>query len=131
MKSAFPWLQMLAVAFGSAVGALLRWAAGVWLNGTPVAGAIPLGTLLVNCVGGLLIGAALMAFEHTPNELLRLLLVTGFLGGLTTFSAFSGESLFLLQRGEWAWAVAHTLLHVVGALGCAALGYRLMAAWVG
>jgi CrcB protein len=123
--TAFPWLQMLAVAIGSAVGALLRWGAGVWLNGHLAAGAIPLGTLLVNCVGGLLIGVALMVFERSPNEMMRLLLVTGFLGGLTTFSAFSGESLALLQRGDWAWAVGHTLAHVLGALFCAGVGYRV------
>jgi CrcB protein len=125
MGTAFPWLQMLAVAVGSAVGALLRWGAGVWLNGNSAAGAIPLGTLLVNCVGGLLIGVALMVFERSPNEMMRLLLVTGFLGGLTTFSAFSGESLALLQRGEWAWAGAHTLAHVLGALLCTGVGYRM------
>ena len=72
--------------------------------------------MLVNCVGGLLIGMALAWFERSPNELLRLLLVTGFLGGLTTFSAFSVESLMLLQRGQWVLASAHTLAHV---LGCA------------
>ncbi|MEO8155926.1 MAG: fluoride efflux transporter CrcB [Rhizobacter sp.] len=123
MNSAFPWAQILAVALGSAAGALLRWLAGLWLN--PQWDAFPLGTLLVNCAGGLMIGAALVWFDRTPNELLRLLLVTGFLGGLTTFSAFSGESLSLMQRGEYGWAMAHTLTHVVGALACAALGFRL------
>ena len=96
--------------------------AGLWLN-AHWAG-FPLGTLFVNCVGGLLIGVALVWFERTPNELLRLLLVTGFLGGLTTFSAFSVESLILLQRGELGLALGHTLAHVVGALACAALGFR-------
>jgi fluoride exporter len=116
-------LQALAVAGGAALGALARWRTGVWLN-TQWAG-FPLGTLVVNCVGGLLIGACLVAFERSPNELLRLLLVTGFLGGLTTFSAFSVESLLLVQRGHWALAAGHTLAHVLGALACAALGYRL------
>ena len=86
-------------------------------------GRFPLGTLLVNCAGGLLIGVALAWFERTPDEFLRLLLVTGFLGGLTTFSSFSGESLILLQRGEYALALAHTAAHVLGALGCAAFGF--------
>ena len=54
-----------------------------------------------------------------------LLAVTGFLGGLTTFSSFSGESLLLLQRGQWGWAIAHTVAHVVGALAFAAIGFRL------
>ncbi len=124
MSTALPWAQILAVAAGAAVGALLRWAAGPWLNG-PWQG-FPLGTLLVNCVGGLMIGAALVWFDRSPNELLRLLLVTGFLGGLTTFSAFSGESLSLMQRGEYLWALAHTSAHVVGSLACAAIGFRLM-----
>lgn len=123
MNSGFPWSQLLAVALGSTVGAWLRWASGIWLNHRWHG--FPLGTLLVNCAGGLLIGMALAYFDRMPNELLRLLLVTGFLGGLTTFSAFSGESLTLLQRGEWAWALAHTLAHVVGSLAFAALGFRL------
>jgi CrcB protein len=84
-----------------------------------------LGTLLVNCLGGLLIGAAMVWFARYPNETLRLLLITGFLGGMTTFSAFTGESLAMLQRGDWGWALAHTMTHVLGALGCAALGFRL------
>ncbi|MEY4563868.1 MAG: hypothetical protein RLZZ618_3145 [Pseudomonadota bacterium] len=124
MSTAIPWLQILAVSLGAAVGALLRWSAGVWLN--PGSSVLPLGTLLVNCVGGFLIGMALMWFERTPNELLRLLLVTGFLGGLTTFSAFSGESLAMMQRGAFGSAVVHTLAHVLGSLACAALGHRLM-----
>ncbi len=122
MSAGVPWLQVAAVSAGAAAGALLRWATGLWLN-SPWA-AFPLGTLLVNCVGGLLVGAALVWFERSPDETLRLLIVTGFLGGLTTFSAFSAESLLLLQRGEWGWAVAHTLLHVAGALGCAAVGFH-------
>jgi fluoride exporter len=123
------WPLALAVAGGSAAGGLLRWTVGLWLNGRWAG--FPLGTLLVNCVGGLLIGAALAWFEQVPNEWLRLLLVTGFLGGLTTFSAFSAESLLLLQRGDWALAAGHTLAHVLGALACAALGYRIVAAALG
>ncbi len=128
MSTGVPWLQVLAVSAGAAVGALLRWAAGLAFNGA--GGAFPLGTLLVNCVGGFLIGAALVWFDRSPDELLRLLVVTGFLGGLTTFSAFSGESLALLQRGAWGWALAHTSAHVVGSLGCAAFGFRLMRHWL-
>jgi CrcB protein len=117
------WLQIVAVATGAVFGALLRWWAGLWLN-AQWAG-FPLGTLLVNCAGGLLIGIALYWFQRSPNELLRLLAVTGFLGGLTTFSSFSGESLALIQRDEWALAAGHTLAHVLGSLACAGLGYRL------
>ena len=121
MSQALLASQMAAVAAGAAVGALLRWRAGLWLN-TAWAG-FPLGTLLVNLAGGLLVGIALAWFERSPDELLRLLLVTGFLGGLTTFSAFSVESLLLVQRGQALLAVGHTLAHVVGAFGCAAVGY--------
>ena len=123
MMPALPWLQAAAVAFGAALGALLRWRAGLWLNASWAG--FPLGTLLVNTVGGLLVGSALAWFEQSPNELLRLLLVTGVLGGLTTFSAFSVESLMLLQRGDWWLAAAHTLAHVVGALLCAGLGFTV------
>ena len=121
MTTSLTWVQAGAVALGAAMGALMRWAAGLWLNASW--SGFPLGTLLVNCVGGLLIGAALAHFERVPDELLRLLVVTGFLGGLTTFSAFSVESLLLLQRGHWALAIAHTAAHVLGALACTALGY--------
>lgn len=126
MSTASLWWQTLAVASGSAVGALLRWQAGLWFNAKWHA--FPLGTLVVNCMGGLLVGAALFWFERRPNELLRLLAVTGFLGGLTTFSAFSAESLSLLQRGAWAWGFAHTILHVAGALACAVVGYQAIRA---
>jgi len=122
--SAISWLQVLLISLGASLGALARWGAGLWLNATW--NGFPLGTLLVNLVGGLLIGAALEWFTHRPDELLRLLLVTGFLGGLTTFSAFSGESLSLLTRGAFGLAALHSLAHVLGALGAAAVGMRLM-----
>lgn len=122
------WQPALAVALGGAAGSLLRWRVGLWLN--PAAQAFSPGTLAVNCLGGLLIGASLVAFERQPNEVLRLLLVTGGLGGLTTFSAFSAESLTLLLRGQPGVALAHTLAHVLGALACAAAGWALArAAW--
>lgn len=123
MSAAFPWAQLLAVALGSALGGMLRWAVQLGLSARWAG--FPLGTLVVNCVGGLLIGVALAWFARTPNELLRLLLVTGFLGGLTTFSAFTGESLLLLQRGDVGWALAHSAAHLLGSLVCCAIGFRL------
>ena len=117
------------VAAGAVVGALARWMAAVWLN--PLWLGFPLGTLLVNGVGGFLVGIAYVVFGRQPNEAARLLLVTGFLGGLTTFSSFSMESLALLEKGRWPLALAHTLVHVVGALACAALGARLARSWLG
>jgi CrcB protein len=110
----------LAVACGAAAGGLLRWQIGLWLNARHAQ--LPLGTLAVNVAGGLLIGALLVVLARADQQLWRLLLVTGFLGGLTTFSAFSAESLALLQRGQWAWAAAHAGLHVLGALAAALLG---------
>ena len=116
-------MQALAVVAGSAAGGLLRWLVGVLLN--PVWGGFGLGTLAVNCVGGFAIGVAIVWFSRTPDEVLRLFVITGVLGGFTTFSSFSAESMSLVQRGEWALATGHTLAHVVGALACAGLGFRL------
>ena len=130
VAAAQPWLQAAAVAAGGAAGALLRWRAGLWLNAA-WPGGFPLGTLLVNCVGGLLIGASIAWFDEHASELLRLLLVTGLLGGLTTFSAFSAESLLLLERGQWALAAGHTLAHVLGALACAGVGLVAMRGLIG
>lgn len=126
MTVASGWLPVVAVASGSAVGALLRWQAGLWLNAPAMRWlGFPLGTLIVNGVGGLLIGVAMVHFERSPDELWRLLVITGLLGGLTTFSSFSAESLMLLQRGAWLMALAHTVAHVIGSLLCAALGFGL------
>lgn len=116
-------VQALAVMGGAAVGALLRWQMQAWLN--PAWSGFPLGTLAVNAVGGLAIGLAAAWFSQRPDELLQLLLMTGLLGGFTTFSAFSVESLLLLQRGAWLAAGAHTLAHVLGSLACAALGWGI------
>jgi CrcB protein len=113
-----------AVALGAALGALVRWQAGLMFNARWAG--FPLGTLLVNVVGGLLIGVALEWFGRQPHEVLKLLLVTGFLGGLTTFSAFSGESLALLRHGELGMALAHALAHVLGSLLAAWAGMKLM-----
>lgn len=123
------WLGVVAVGAGAAIGALLRWWAGLWLN--PRWNGFPLGTLAVNVAGGLLVGLALAWFERRPNEPLRLLLVTGFLGGLTTFSSFSGESLLLLQRGDLRLALAHAAAHVLASLACAALGFAMMRSLTG
>ena len=120
------WLQAAAVAGGAAAGGLLRWGLGLLLN--PLWAGFPLGTLFVNAVGGLLIGGLGAWFAQQPQELLRLLLVTGLLGGLTTFSAFSAESLALLQRGALGLALLHTAAHLLGALARAAAGWALVQA---
>jgi fluoride exporter len=111
-----------AVGIGAALGAWLRWGLGVFLN--PVFVSLPLGTLLANLVGGYLMGLA-MGIVGTGSSLspeMRLFITTGFLGGLTTFSAFSAEAVHLLTRGEYGWASAHVLSHVIGTLVMTGLG---------
>lgn len=109
-------MNWLAVGVGAACGAWLRWILGNLLNG--VHGQIPLGTLTANLVGGYLIGIASAFFSShsgiSPEW--RLLIVTGFMGGLTTFSTFSSETVMLLQRGEYIWAGVQLLVHVAGAV---------------
>ncbi|MBI5815721.1 MAG: fluoride efflux transporter CrcB [Nitrospinae bacterium] len=111
-----------AVGAGAALGAWLRWWFGMLLN--PVFPTIPLGTLAANLIGGLLIGSSMELFaRHTylPPEA-RLFIITGFLGGLTTFSTFSGEITALLQRQEYTWFGAAIFLHVAGSLAMTILG---------
>ena len=113
----------LAVGGGAALGAWLRWGLGIALN----ASMLPLGTLIANLGGGLLMGMALAYFAATPqqNEL-RLFVMTGFLGGLTTFSAFSAEAFNFLQKQQYAWAAAHISSHVLGSLLMTALGFAIV-----
>jgi CrcB protein len=116
-------LSWLAVGFGATLGAWLRWAVSERL--AALHGLIPAGTLLVNLAGGYLIGLLLGAFGSHPSIApeWRLFLITGFLGGLTTFSAFSGESLLLLERGAYGWALAHSAAHLLGSIACSIAGY--------
>ena len=115
--------QWLAVGGGAALGAWLRWGLGLALN----ASMLPMGTLIANLGGGLLMGMALAYFVATPqqNEL-RLFVMTGFLGGLTTFSAFSAEAFNFLQKQQYAWAAAHISSHVLGSLLMTAIGFMLV-----
>ena len=116
----------LAVALGAVLGAWLRWLLGLLLN--TAGAALPLGTLAANLIGGLLVGMALAWFSAHPGVApeWRLFAVTGFLGALTTFSAFSGESLTLLQKGDVGAALLHSAVHLLGCLAAAGLGFRLM-----
>lgn len=123
-------MSWLAVGLGAACGAWLRWGLGMLLNA--VHGQVSLGTLFANLLGGYLIGLAAAFFGNMPSlsPEWRLFVMTGFLGGLTTFSTFSLESLTLLQRGLYFWAAGHMLLHLAGAvLFCMAgfASYRLLA----
>lgn len=113
---------LTAVALGAALGAWLRWGLSYWLN--PRLEQLPLGTLTANVVGGYLVGIAVAVFAAHPAlpPFWRLLLVTGFLGGLTTFSTFSAENVALLGSGAWGGAILHAGLHLVGSLVATAAG---------
>ena len=116
------WGAFIAVGGGAALGAWARWGLGIWLN--HLVPSLPLGTLVANVSGGYLIGLALAWFALNPGipPEIRLLLVTGFLGALTTFSTFSAESMDLLQRQQYGRAAAHVVLHLAGSLLATALG---------
>jgi len=112
----------VAVGVGGMVGAWLRWALGMALN--PVFPTLPLGTLTANVVGGFIIGVAIEYFAHhgsVPAEV-RLLVITGFLGALTTFSTFSAEAVLLLARAQYGWAFAHIGAHLLGSLAATVAG---------
>ncbi len=114
--------SILVISLGASVGAVTRWLLGLSLN--HVFTHIPAGTLAANLIGGYLIGLALAFFtEHVglaPEW--RLLVITGFLGGLTTFSTFSAEVTTLIQQGRLVWAVAAISVHVFGSLVMTVLG---------
>jgi fluoride exporter len=125
-----PLSGFLAVGVGAALGAWLRWAFGIWLN--PVFPTVPLGTLSANLLGGFIIGAVMSAADplgFTP--VVRLLVVTGFLGGLTTFSTFSAETTTLVLQARYGWALGAILMHVAGSLCMTTLGVFLIRAHLG
>ena len=116
--------SFIAVGIGAAFGAWLRWGLGLWLN--PALPGLPLGTLAANLVGGYLVGLAVAFFTQHPglSPELRLLIITGFLGGLTTFSTFSAETVTLLLRGQYAWGSAVIVTHLGGSLLMTVLGIQ-------
>lgn len=115
-------LALVAVGVGAALGAWLRWILGIWLN--PLFPTLPLGTLAANLGGGYVIGLSIAFFAAQPSlsPEWRLLIITGFLGGLTTFSTFSAEVFTLLARQQWGWGVLEILVHVAGSISMTALG---------
>ncbi|MES2025131.1 MAG: fluoride efflux transporter CrcB [Pseudomonadota bacterium] len=124
-------MSWLAVGLGAALGAWLRWGLGIWFNMMNTH--VPIGTLAANLVGGYLVGIAVAFFTGHPSlpPEWRLFAITGFLGGLTTFSTFSAEAVLLLQRGDYMWALAHTALHLLGSIAFCIAGfatYRALAA---
>lgn len=115
-----------AIVAGAGLGALLRWWLSLMFN--PVNPVLPLGTLAANLVGGLLVGMAMSVFQHFPQLApeWRLFAVTGFLGGLTTFSTFSAEVVNLMVHDRWAWAFGVAGVHLAGSLALTALGLALV-----
>ena len=110
------WSAIFAISIGSAAGALLRWQLGVRMNS--VLPPLPLGTLAANLVGGYIIGLAVAYLAEAPNLApeWRLFIITGFCGGLTTFSTFSAEVVMRIQQGQLTWAFATIATHLVGSL---------------
>lgn len=110
------WKSILAISLGAALGALLRWVLGEKLNA--LFPTIPPGTLVANLIGAYVVGVAIAFFASytalAPEW--RLLIITGFCGGLTTFSTFSAELIPLLQQGRLSWALSAVALHVVGSV---------------
>lgn len=113
---------VLAVGSGAALGAWLRWWLGLALN--LITPNLPLGTLAANLIGGYLIGVAVEYFFQqgsVPLEM-RLFVITGFLGGLTTFSTFSAEAVGLLLQNRYGWATLLISTHVIGSIAMTVLG---------
>ena len=114
--------SLFVIAVGASLGAWLRWLLGMKLNA--LFPTIPPGTVVANMVGGYIIGLAIafLAASPTLSPEWRLLIVTGFCGGLTTFSTFSAETVALIQEGRLVWAFGSISLHVAGSLAMTAAG---------
>ncbi|SNX61477.1 camphor resistance protein CrcB [Nitrosomonas ureae] len=128
-KDKFIFNSIFAICIGASLGAVLRWLLGMSLNA--LFPTIPLGTLAANLIGGYLIGVALAIFANHPGFApeWRLLVITGFLGGLTTFSTFSAEVTVLIQEGRILWAVGAISAHVIGSLLMTMLGLATVSAF--
>jgi len=117
--------KLIAVGVGAAGGAWIRWVLGLALNS--IVKNFPIGTFVANLIGGFLIGMAVEFFsqnaELSPEW--KLLIVTGFLGGLTTFSTFSAESVQLLQSARYGWMAFHIGVHTAGSIAMTVLGIYL------
>ncbi len=115
-------IHALAIGGGAALGAWARWGLGLWLN--PRVQNFPLGTFAANAVGGLLVGLAVAHFSahESISPAWRLFIITGFLGGLTTFSTYSAEVVGLLERGQLGWALGVAGAHVATSFALTALG---------
>ncbi|CNH92991.1 fluoride efflux transporter CrcB [Yersinia bercovieri] len=117
---------LLAVFIGGGVGSVARWLVSMKLNN--LSPNIPLGTLVVNLIGAFIIGLALALFTRLTDidPIWKLLITTGFCGGLTTFSTFSVEVVYLIQDGKLAWAAGSILLNLAGSLAMTMLAFLLV-----
>ena len=114
---------VVAICIGACVGALARWQLSVYFNQSEM---LPWGTLFANLLGGYLIGICVATFQHLPelNPLWRLLLVTGFLGALTTFSSFSSEVVQMLINSRYGMALLTSAMHLLGSLLLTLVGIK-------
>ena len=117
-------LQVIAICVGACVGALARWGLGLWLS--QPGSLLPWGTLAANLLGGYLVGVCVAVFQALPqlDPAWRLLLVTGFLGALTTFSSFSAEVVGMIQLHRYTLALGTAALHLLGSLTLTVLGLK-------
>ncbi|MDA8453161.1 fluoride efflux transporter CrcB [Acidovorax sp. GBBC 3334] len=123
------WLHITVICLAACVGALMRWGFALWLN---PGGVLPWGTLAVNLIGGYCIGIALAVFTSRPDidPAWRLLIITGFLGTLTTFSSFSGEVVTMLMQQRFGLAFATIGVHLGGSLALTWAGMRTALWWM-
>jgi fluoride exporter len=122
------YLSIIAVGIGGGLGSLLRWALGLRLNA--VFPNLPLGTFASNVIAGYIIGVAVAFFARFPDISVewRLFIITGLMGGLSTFSTFSAEVVAHLQQGRFGWALTEIAAHVGASLLMTALGIATVAA---
>ena len=114
---------VFAICLGACIGALARWQLGLWLNHPHAF--MPWGTLAANLIGGYLVGLILAWAHHADlAPVWRLMLVTGFLGALTTFSSFSAEVVEMMLADRWGQALATVALHLLGSLTMTFVGIR-------
>lgn len=123
--------SVIAISLGAVFGALARWRLSLWLN--QGAAVLPWGTLAANWIGAYLIGLAVVFFQSQTqlDPAWRLAIITGFLGGLTTFSTFSAEVVGMLQHARYALALGTASLHVMGSLALTLLGMKMAGTWFG
>ena len=119
------WILILSVGTGAAVGGILRYLFSIWLK--PEVSKFPWATLLVNLLGSFILGLIISYFSKNEGSTpVKLMLTTGFCGGFTTFSAFSMELVLMLQKSEYLPAGLYILASIIGGLGLAWMGYRML-----